>query len=561
MRDRRRRSGPRITGRALRAGAVAGVLLLASPLTAPAQSPPSPRTRAEATDFVETSTYDDVLTFLQALEGADPRVHLGSFGYSVEGRRLPLAVWGAASALPAAVRASGKTRVLVLANIHAGEVEGKEAALVLLRELSRGEHPAWGDSLVLLFAPIYNADGNERVRLDNRSRQLGPIGGMGQRANAQGLDLNRDYMKLETPEARSLVRLFTEYDPHATIDLHTTNGTYHGYHLTYSPPLHPGTERSIPRFARESWLPSVTAALAPEWDLWHYGNLPRDEGFEAPQGWYSFSHQPRFGNNYEGLRNRFGLLSEAYAYLPFEDRIDVTRRFVEALLDYVTAHASEIRRLTEVADAMDVSGAELPVRAEIACGPVREILLGEVAVESHPYTGEPMMRRLPIQRPESMPDCTSFRGTEHSRVPALWIVPASLEPVIERLTAHGIRVETLREPVAIEVEAFAISSSTQAEREFQGHRERTLEGRWEPAREKLPAGTAVVRSSQPLGRLAFYLLDPRSDDGLVAWNVLDDVLESSDRYPILRAATLPPASVYRESESSDSSSSADSSIR
>jgi hypothetical protein len=134
-----------------------------------------------------------------------------------------------------------------------------------------------------------------------------------------------------------------------------------------------------------------------------------------------------------------------------------------------------------------------------------------------------------------MPDCTLFRGIESSRVPAIWIVPSNLAPVIERLAAHGIRSVTLSRPVAMDVEGFTITSSTQSEREFQQHRERTLEGRWEPLRETMPAGTIVVPTEQALGRLAFYLLDPRSDDGLVAWNVLDEALEGAERYPILRA--------------------------
>jgi hypothetical protein len=149
-----------------------------------------------------------------------------------------------------------------------------------------------------------------------------------------------------------------------------------------------------------------------------------------------------------------------------------------------------------------------------------------------------------------MPDCTSFRGTETSRVPTIWIVPSGLEPAIERLEAHGIRSLTLTAPVTLDVEAFAITSSTQFEREFQKHRERTLEGRWDPTRETLPAGTVVIPTAQPLGRLAFYLLDPRSDDGLVAWNVLDEALEGAGRYPILRAAGQLPPGTYREREPS-----------
>src|SRR6185436_9992299 len=164
------------------------------------------RTRPERTGYRETSSYADVMEFVRRVSATAPRLlHPSTFGYTMEGRALPLVVVGRVrDASPAAVRASGKVRVFIQANIHAGEVEGKEATQMLLRALARGDHAAWFDSLVLLIAPIYNADGNERVKLTNRGPQNGPVGGTGQRANAQGLDLNRDHMKLESPEARSL---------------------------------------------------------------------------------------------------------------------------------------------------------------------------------------------------------------------------------------------------------------------------------------------------------------------------------------------------------------------
>ena len=220
---------------------------------------PGPLTRAERSGFRETTRYDEVMAFVDSVAARSPAVQRLSFGYTYEGRTLPLVVWDPGSeagryrTAAAARRAGGnRVRVLVLANIHAGEVEGKEASLILLRELVSGAHPEWADSMLLLFAPIYNADGNERIALDNRPLQHGPVGGMGQRANAQGYDLNRDFMKLDSPEARSLVTLLRDFDPHVVIDLHTTNGTLHAYHLTYSPPLHPATDRAIDGFLRES---------------------------------------------------------------------------------------------------------------------------------------------------------------------------------------------------------------------------------------------------------------------------------------------------------------------
>src|SRR3712207_5924498 len=158
------------------------------------------------------------MAFLQEVGNASPRIHLRSFGFTHEKRELPLAVLGAPDASPEAVRKTGKLRVYIQGNIHGGEVEGKESAQMLLRDLAQGKHPEWLQSMVLLIAPIYNADGNERVNLTNRGRQHGPIGGMGQRPNAQDLDLNRDHMKLDSPEARSVVKLMNEYDPHVSMD-------------------------------------------------------------------------------------------------------------------------------------------------------------------------------------------------------------------------------------------------------------------------------------------------------------------------------------------------------
>src|SRR5262245_54638687 len=178
--------------RAPLAGLVAAVLASAA-LAAQTSTLATLQTRAERSGFTETSRYDDVLAFLKVVDDASPLVHVTQFGFTFEGRPLPLAIVGkVADARPETVRTSGKLRVYVQANIHAGEVEGKEAVLALVREMARGQHAEWLDSMVLLINPIYNADGNEKVTLISRGFQHGPVGGQGTRANAQGLNINRD---------------------------------------------------------------------------------------------------------------------------------------------------------------------------------------------------------------------------------------------------------------------------------------------------------------------------------------------------------------------------------
>lgn len=497
------------------------------------------QTRPERTGHVETSRYADVMEFVRAADAASPRIHLTTFGYSLEGRALPLLVVGRVrDASAEAVRASGKLRVFIQANIHAGEVEGKEAMQLLLRDLANGRHAAWLDSLVLLIAPIYNADGNERVRLTNRPLQYGPIGGMGQRANAQNLDLNRDHIKLESPEARSLVSLFNRYDPHVAIDLHTTDGTVHAYHLTYAPPLHPNTHPAIVSLLRDEWLPAVTRAIKQRdgWAFYYYGNLP---GAGAPsdsveRGWYTFDHRPRFNNNYLGLRNRFAILSEAYSYATFEDRIRATLRFVEEILDFARAHTARIRDVVARADSSAVTGTELALRAELApSADSVEILLGEASEERHPYTGQRMLLRRDVRRPERMREFQTFRPSEAGRAPAAYYVPAEQGAVLRLLEAHGVLTARVDQPAARAVERFVVDSSSQAANEFQGHRERTVFGHWEAATVTLPAGTVEVPMRQPLARLIFTLLEPRSDDGIVDWNLVDDAVGKKS-YPILR---------------------------
>jgi len=495
-------------------------------------------TAPEKSNFEETTRYDGVVAIMAELARTSPLMHMDTFGVTVEGRAMPLLVvgHGLRDASPASVRATGKTRVYLQGNIHGGEVEGKEALLMMLRDIARGRHNAWLDSLVLIVVPIYNIDGNEKIDVRNRGRQHGPLKGMGVRANAQNLDLNRDHMKQDSPEARALVKLLADYDPHVGIDLHTTNGSLHAYHLTYAPPLHPGTNAGIVSMLRGTMLPEIRQRVKREnaLNFYYYGNV---NSRAQPREWGTFDHRPRFNNNYVGLRNRIAILSEAYSYDTFVNRIRSTRVFVDAILDHVTRNSSAIRRLTEQADAESIVGKQLPARAQFHRGGQIEILMGDVAREMNPYSGDTIFRRLDVEKPEMMTDLSTFEGTDWTTVPRYYFLPPDVpQRVKDNLANHGIRARRLARDTTIVAERFRIDSTSVAQRPFQNHQERTIFGSYEPAAtQTLPAGTLVVDVAQPLGRLAFYLLEPRSDDGYTNWNFLDDVIDESRYYPIIRA--------------------------
>jgi hypothetical protein len=576
---------------------LAGVLLLLLPGLAGAQdAAPSakpapakrawPLTRPEATNYAETSRYEDVIDFMKAMAAASPRIHLTTYGYTFEGRPMPLAVIGAPDATPEKVLATGKTRIYIQGNIHAGEVEGKEAALWLLRSIAKGERTAWLQNVVLLINPIYNADGNERVSIRNRGSQFGPVGGMGQRANGQDLDLNRDNTKMETPEARSLARLMTQYDPHIAIDLHTTNGSDHGFYLTYETSVSPNTSPGIAQLVRNDLLPSVTKAVKAKhgWDYFYYGG-PTRQGERVWAGDLDL-YKPRYTQTYFGIRNRIGILSETYSYASFEDRIKADYWFVEEIINFALKNGEAIRKATAAADAEPIIGTPQSVRGKLvkALEPV-QVVLADVVDERNPYVPDrPMRRRVNgSERVETMPHLGLVEGTETSIAPRAYVIPAviaappaapaagappaapvppapgarggqggpfgrggaggnpaarMIASVVDRLEAHGIKYFKTPREMTLKGERFKIASSEQAQAEYQGtHKLRTLTGAWEATEQTLPVGSLVVPMDQPLARLAFILFDPRSDDGLMAWNILDPILGATpapEFYPVVR---------------------------
>lgn len=511
------------------------------------------KSRAELTNYEETSRYDDVLRFFGELGRRSPLVRVETFGHSEEGRALPLVILSDPPISdPRDARASGKPIVFVFANIHAGEVEGKEAMQHIARRIVLGDLRPLLDKLIILIAPIYNADGNEKISVMNRTAQNGPLGGVGVRENSKGLDLNRDYMKLESKEAQSMVGLFNRWDPHLTVDLHTTNGSYHGYHLTYSIPLNPTVDTRIIAYHREKMMPAIAKAMLAQHKFrsYYYGNF---EG-EAPtpgaadktdkRRWEAFTHQPRIGQNYVGFRNRLTILSEAYSYLDFRRRVEVTEAFVEEILKYSAAHGAEMSRLANQVDLdttrRGLAGPPLQMGVEYEPKPLPkpvEILVGEVTNVANPRSGRDMTVMLEDKfTPVVMQDFGLFAAKRSVTTARAYIFRREdgTRAAIEKLLQHGIAVEEITEPLTTEVESFVIDSVKKAGRSFQGHQAITLTGHYKKDTTTFPIGSIIVRAAQPLGTLAAYLLEPESDDGLTTWNFLDAYLGDGKAHPIYK---------------------------
>jgi len=338
-----------------------------------------------------------------------------------------------------------------------------------------------------------------------------------------------------------MAMLMTNYEPHVEVSLHTTDGSLHAYQLTYNSPLHPATAPSIVDADRNGLLPAVTRAIKEKhgWDFYYYGNLPFRGSTERVYTADTDLYTARFEENYVGLRNCLGILSETFSYLPFKDRIAVAKGFVEEIVTYTARNGERIRKAIADASTASIVGKELGVlgRTVRSAQPV-QILMGECEEERNPYTGAIMLRRKDVSKPEQMFEAITFEATETSRAPRAYIIPGNLptrmlQRVLDRLQAHGVKTQKLTSATTVKGEQFKITS-TEA-RAFQNHNTRTLVGEWAAADLTVPEGSVVVPVEQPLGRLVFLLLEPRSNDSLAYWNLFDDdATRDLKAYPVMR---------------------------
>ncbi|CAN5357322.1 M14 family metallopeptidase [soil metagenome] len=523
----------------------------ALPTPSIARSDALPRTRAERSDYTETSRYADVVAFLDSLRAAGAPLVFDTLGHTTEGRAIPLVIASRpAVATPEEARRLGRPIVYVQGNIHAGEVEGKEALQALLRDLAFDPEPNVLDSIVLLAVPIYNADGNERFgpQAQNRNEQHGPEQ-VGERANAQGLDLNRDYVKAEAPETRAALELLKRWDPDAFVDLHTTDGSYHGYALTYSPSLAPAAGRAG-AWTQDTLLPELRRRVAERCGVatFPYGNFARRYGEDAqvgfrPTGWYTYDPRPRFGTNYLGLRGRVSILIEAFSHDPFAQRVASTRAFVSELLSLLAERSDRLRELRRT--PADGPASPVPIRSRLTEHPDTSAVVAERLAPDPDSTPDepgvpPGVRRTGVYDTLRLPIHDRFEATLTVEPPSAYLLPPSEAAAVRVLRLHGVRVEELAEPRMIEGEAFAIDSLERAEQPFQGHREVRLTGSWERVRREVPPGWYRVPVAQPLGTVAVYLLEPESDDGLVTWNFFDAAIAAGKMFPVLRERAASP---------------------
>ncbi|USN99219.1 MAG: M14 family metallopeptidase [Phycisphaeraceae bacterium] len=509
---------------------------------------PDPITVAESSHYTRTGHLADVNSFLQILANRSPLIHLSTLGQTFEHRDIPLAII-ADPPVTSPDEVGDRLAVLLFGSIHAGEICGTEALQMLARDLIDAREAGADkllDKLVVCLVPVYNADGHERFAPDNRPGQNGPEE-MGIRANAQGLDLNRDWVKLDAPETRAMVAFLNTWDPPVIVDTHTTDGSNHRFTMTYQGPKHPAGDKGVIEYVRDVMLPDIDQRFEAQtgYHAFFYGNFE-----DSHTKWTTYPAEPWYGTPYRGIRNRVSILTEAYAYASFEDRVKSTHAFCREILRYAAANATQIRDLVRAADKRTIAagrdGAPIALQVEAKAFPKDATILGyDEPAESGAHGERAAIDQATTPHKNyELPIFNDFEPTLTVDRPAAYLIPASFHDVIDRLRAHGIRMHVTPDGPTYEVAAgiYKVGSVERADHAWQGRTRMDLVVALEAASAEIRGGDVIVPTDQPLGSLAAYLLEPRSTGGLVACGFFE-ALPIGSAYPIAR---LGPTSIPRE---------------
>jgi Zinc carboxypeptidase len=494
--------------------------VLAVPATDPWVTP------SEATSFRTTPRYDETVAYLSRLVKASPNLKMVSLGKSAEGRDVWMVIASKErSFTPEALRRSGKPVIFAQGGIHAGEIDGKDAGLMLLRDMTvRGTKRELLDRVNLLFVPIFNVDGHERFNRWSRINQRGPEEG-GWRTNARNLNLNRDYMKADAEEMRAMIRALVTWQPDLYIDLHVTDGADYQYDITFGWNGPAGYSPAISNWLDRNYRPGVDAHLKAQ------GHIPGPLIFtdDPLSGIGSGQSDPRLSTGYGDARHIPTILVENHSLKPYDQRVLGTYVFLEQTLRTVAGEAASLRAATQSDRARRPESIPLTWRAPANARPEQVEILG---IESRQtlspisggvrteWLGKPVTKIAPMVR-------QSEAATSVKPARAYW-VPAAWQDVIAKLDLHGIPFERINAPREVDVTMLRLSDPKHAAAQFEGHVRVTATETPERRRERFPAGSVRVPTDHPLGTLATLLLEPSSPDSLFQWGWFNSILSPTE---------------------------------
>jgi len=490
-------------------------------------------TRYEKSNYLQTPRYEETIDYCRRIAKASPWVRYTSFGRTPQGRDLPLVILSKDRAFtPAEAAKTKKAIVLIQSGIHAGEIDGKDASLMLMRDIAITKNKAaLLDRAIILFVPIFNVDGHERFGKYNRINQNGPEE-TGWRVTAQNLNLNRDYMKADAPEMRAMLTLFADWLPDFYVDCHVTDGMDFQYDVTFAMELYPNLDSDIVRWLKQAYLPAMITDV----ETSNHGIAPyiaAREDRDLSKGFVAGAGTPRFSTGYGAAQNRPTLLIETHMLKPYKTRVSSTYEMLVSTLAIVNREAETLRAIVQRADKKVIAAPNgnsyLPLKFQTTEKSRPMEFRGlRSTFEFSEISGD--LRTIYSHEPVNIavPYFEEVVAVDSVKVPKCYLIPQAWTNVIDVLKAHGVRMWTLGSSVTDTIESYKFSDVKWQERPFEGRHpvkfksEKCMEVR------TFAAGTFVVPTDQRTGKVLMNLLEPDGPDSFVGWGFFDTIFEQKE---------------------------------
>jgi len=490
----------------------------------------------EKSGYTKTPRYDETIDYCRRLDKASPWVKYTSFGISPQGRELPLVILSKAQIFdPIKAVQSGKAIILIQSGIHSGEIDGKDASLMLMRDIAiTKQYVKLLDNTILLFVPIFSVDAHERFGPYNRINQNGPEE-MGWRVTAQNLNLNRDYMKADTPEMRAMLTLFSTWLPDFYVDCHVTDGIDFQYDITYAMETAQNIDLHVSKWVKEKLLPeSLPKVEASGHKIFTYV-FPREEN-DLSKGLSGGAATPRFSTGYGALQNRPTLLIETHMLKPYKTRVGATYHLLKAVIECINNDPKALRSAVRAADEATIQAGRtfspkksLPLSFALSDKSQTRNFLGITSrfeqstisgTQRRIYTGEPFEISVAFFDDIAVADSVS--------IPLAYLVPQEWKFVADVLKVHGVKVDRLAVSVSIEVESYKFADVKFRERPYEGRQGATFKTELIKESRSYPKGTLVIRTNQRAAKVAIHLLEPKSPDSFVSWGFFNAIFEQKE---------------------------------
>ncbi len=492
----------------------------------------------EKSGYVATPDYEKTIVFCKKLANESSMIRYTTFGKSAQGRDLPLMIIDKdGNFTPETVRASGNAVLFVEAGIHPGEIEGKDAMFLLLRDMAIHEKNLdFLNHVSILFIPVFNVDGHERSSPYNRINQNGPKE-MGWRTNARNLNLNRDFLKADTQEMIAWHKLFQVWLPDFFIDVHTTDGADYQYPITYVMEIYGNMDQGLTKWSENKYIPEMTKKM-------EEAGFPTREyiafrrWFDPRSGLRMDVAPPRLSQGYVALQNRPGLLVETHMMKPYKNRVESTLEIIKVTLEILNQDHQKLIRLNQKADeyvvSEDFQKKKFPLlfkRSDEDSTMIDFLGVEYDVVKSELTGGDWFIYHSDKLKTFRIPLFNHVRVAKEISLPYAYVIPPEWTDVIERLKLHGVEMECLNESMIIEVEKYFFNNPSWQERPFEGrHPMRNIEYETRIKKETFPAGSVIIPVNQRTARVIVNVLEPSGEDSYVYWGFFDPIFERKEYF-------------------------------